>query len=105
KFSKIKYFSSFSPNSFSFGWYRAEVIGALVSVIMIWVITAILVWLAIERCVTQDFEVNAAIMLITSGIAIVVNLIMLGSLLICFQALLHWFTNFMLHDMIGSNGV
>uniref|UniRef100_A0A1A9WZH4 Cation efflux protein transmembrane domain-containing protein n=1 Tax=Glossina brevipalpis TaxID=37001 RepID=A0A1A9WZH4_9MUSC len=64
-----------SANIFSFGWYRAEVIGALVSVIMIWVITAILVWLAIERCVTQDFEVNAAIMLITSGIAIVVNLI------------------------------
>lgn len=65
-----------STERFSFGWYRAEVIGALVSVIMIWVITAILVWLAIERCVTQDFEVNAAIMLITSGIAIVVNLIM-----------------------------
>lgn len=58
----------------SFGWYRAEVIGALTSVLMIWLITAILVYMAIQRCITQDFEVDAKIMLITSFIAIVVNL-------------------------------
>lgn len=58
----------------SFGWYRAEVIGALASVLMIWVITAILVYLAIQRCITRDFEVDAKIMLITSFVAIVVNL-------------------------------
>lgn len=58
----------------SFGWYRAEVIGALASVVMIWFITAILVWLAIERVINQDFELNANVMLITSGLAIVVNL-------------------------------
>lgn len=59
----------------SFGWYRAEVLGAIVSVLMIWVITAILVYLAILRCITMDFEVNATIMLITSATAIVVNLV------------------------------
>ncbi len=58
----------------SFGWYRAEVIGALVSVLMIWVITAILVYIAIIRCITGNFEVDAKIMLITSFIAIIVNL-------------------------------
>lgn len=58
----------------SFGWYRAEVIGALASVLMIWFITAILVWLAVERIVNKDFEVDARIMLITSGIAFLVNL-------------------------------
>lgn len=58
----------------SFGWYRAEVIGALASVLMIWVITAILVYLAIQRCIYLDFEVDAKYMLITSIIAIVVNL-------------------------------
>lgn len=58
----------------SFGWYRAEVIGALASVLMIWVITAILVYLAVQRVITRDFEVDAKIMLITSFIAIVVNL-------------------------------
>lgn len=58
----------------SFGWYRAEVIGAMASVVMIWVITAILVWLAVQRLINRDFEVNAKIMLITSGLAILVNL-------------------------------
>lgn len=58
----------------SFGWYRAEVLGAIMSVLMIWVITAILVYLAIQRCITNEFEVNAPVMLITSAIAILVNI-------------------------------
>lgn len=62
-----------STGKFSFGWYRAEVLGALISVVMIWVITAILVFLAIERIINKDFEVDATIMLITSGFAILVN--------------------------------
>ncbi|XP_059220782.1 proton-coupled zinc antiporter SLC30A2 isoform X2 [Stomoxys calcitrans] len=65
-----------STQRMSFGWYRAEVIGALASVVMIWFITAILVWLAIQRVINQDFELNAPVMLITSGLAILVNLIM-----------------------------
>ncbi|TMW47776.1 hypothetical protein DOY81_007147 [Sarcophaga bullata] len=65
-----------STQRMSFGWYRAEVIGALASVVMIWFITAILVWLAIERVINQDFELDAPVMLITSGLAILVNLIM-----------------------------
>lgn len=58
----------------SFGWYRAEVLGAIVSVLMIWVITAILVYWAILRVITRDFEVDAPIMLITSAVAILVNI-------------------------------
>ncbi|XP_075149183.1 solute carrier family 30 member 3 isoform X3 [Haematobia irritans] len=69
-----------STQRMSFGWYRAEVIGALASVAMIWFITAILVWLAIQRIINLDFEVDATIMLITSGLAFVVNLIMLVQL-------------------------
>ncbi|XP_054742490.1 proton-coupled zinc antiporter SLC30A2 isoform X1 [Anastrepha obliqua] len=65
-----------STQRMSFGWYRAEVIGAMASVIMIWVITAILVWLAVQRLINRDFEVDAKIMLITSGLAILVNLVM-----------------------------
>ena len=33
----------------SFGWHRAEVLGATVSVLMIWLVTGILVYLAIMR--------------------------------------------------------
>lgn len=64
-----------STGKFSFGWYRAEVLGALVSVVMIWVITAILVFLAVQRIINKDFEVNATVMLITSGFAILVNVL------------------------------
>ncbi|GLV43179.1 Zinc transporter 33D [Carabus blaptoides fortunei] len=60
----------------SFGWYRAEVLGALTSVLMIWIVTGILLYLAIERIMHQDFEINAVVMLITSGVGVAVNLIM-----------------------------
>lgn len=60
----------------SFGWYRAEVIGALTSVLMIWVITGVLVYLAIDRIVNEDFEIDSTIMLITSAVGVVVNIVM-----------------------------
>eukprot|EP00092_Neocalanus_flemingeri_P020452 GFUD01022156.1.p1 GENE.GFUD01022156.1~~GFUD01022156.1.p1 ORF type:complete len:349 (-),score=77.96 GFUD01022156.1:133-1179(-) len=60
----------------SFGWHRAEVLGAIVSVLMIWVVTGILVYMAIMRVVTQEFEINAEAMLITSGLGVLVNIFM-----------------------------
>ncbi|XP_055635857.1 proton-coupled zinc antiporter SLC30A2-like [Toxorhynchites rutilus septentrionalis] len=65
-----------STKRLSFGWYRAEVIGALVSVLMIWVVTAILFYMAILRTIERDFELDATVMLITSGLGILVNVIM-----------------------------
>lgn len=65
-----------STKRLSFGYWRAEVIGALASVVMIWFITAILIWLAVERIINKTYEVDAKIMLITSGLAILVNVIM-----------------------------
>ncbi|XP_033219609.1 zinc transporter 2-like isoform X2 [Belonocnema kinseyi] len=59
-----------------FGWYRAEVIGALTSVLMIWVVTGILVFLAVERIINKDFELDSTAMLITSAIGVAVNLVM-----------------------------
>jgi cation diffusion facilitator family transporter len=60
----------------SFGWHRAEVIGATVSVLMIWVVTGILVYVAIQRIISGDYEIDATIMLITSGVGVGVNIIM-----------------------------
>jgi len=60
----------------SFGWYRAEVIGALTSVLLIWVVTGVLVYIAVQRIMYKHFEIEASIMLITSGIGVVVNIIM-----------------------------
>ncbi|XP_063616376.1 proton-coupled zinc antiporter SLC30A2-like isoform X1 [Cydia splendana] len=59
-----------------FGWYRAEVIGALTSVLLIWVVTGILVYMAVQRVIYRQFEIDATVMLITSAVGVLVNLIM-----------------------------
>ncbi|KHN70945.1 Zinc transporter 2 [Toxocara canis] len=60
----------------SFGWYRAEVLGAFISVFMIWIITGILVYLAIDRIVQADYDIDAPIMAITAGLGVIVNIVM-----------------------------
>ncbi|XP_023170791.2 uncharacterized protein LOC111599386 [Drosophila hydei] len=65
-----------SSQRMNFGWYRAEVIGAMLSVYFIWVITGILVYMAVDRLITGKHDVDAKIMLITSALAILVNVIM-----------------------------
>ena len=64
----------------SFGWHRAEVLGAILSVLMIWVVTGILVYMAVLRVITRDFEIEAGAMLITSGFGVLVNIFMGASL-------------------------
>ncbi|XP_020611499.1 zinc transporter 2-like [Orbicella faveolata] len=64
----------------TFGYYRAEVLGALVSVLIIWVLTGVLVYLAVQRVMTRDFNIDADIMLITAGVGLGVN-ILLGIIL------------------------
>jgi len=60
----------------SFGYYRAEVIGALTSVLLIWVVTGILVLMAVQRLISGEYEIDAPIMLITAGVGVLVNIIM-----------------------------
>lgn len=66
----------------SFGWHRAEVMGALTSVLLIWVVTGILVYMAVERIISQEYDINAEVMLITSGVGVGVNILM-GVVLYC----------------------
>ncbi|XP_020806104.1 uncharacterized protein LOC110182406 [Drosophila serrata] len=65
-----------SSQRLNFGWYRAEVIGAMISVYLIWVVTGILVYMAIQRLINKDHDLDAKIMLITSALAILFNIIM-----------------------------
>ena len=69
-----------STRNMSFGWHRAEVIGATISVLLIWVVTGVLMYAAILRIVNSDFEVDATIMLISSAIGVGVNIVMACSL-------------------------
>ncbi|XP_062869173.1 proton-coupled zinc antiporter SLC30A8-like [Trichomycterus rosablanca] len=60
----------------NYGWHRAEILGALLSVFTIWLVTGVLVYLAVERLITEDYEIEGTIMLITSGCAVLANIIM-----------------------------
>uniref|UniRef100_A0A094ZEU5 Zinc transporter 2 n=2 Tax=Schistosoma TaxID=6181 RepID=A0A094ZEU5_SCHHA len=96
-----------STKRMSFGWHRAgnsfsisyhvykdsqvyifssylitiqEVVGALASVLLIWLVTGILVYLAVIRIIHNNYEINGKIMLITSATGVGVNIIMLFTL-------------------------
>lgn len=58
----------------NFGWYRAEVMGALTSVLMIWLVTGILLYMAVERLIHTDYEIDSSVMLITASVGVGVNL-------------------------------
>ncbi len=61
-------------NSFLKIRYRAEVIGALTSVLLIWVVTGILVYIAIERLINGNYDIDALIMIITASLGVLVNI-------------------------------
>ncbi|XP_078069861.1 zinc transporter 2 [Mustelus asterias] len=65
-----------ATKTMNFGWHRSEILGALLSVLSIWAVTAVLVYLAIQRLISKDFEIESHVMLITSGCAVGVNIIM-----------------------------
>ncbi|EPB89027.1 hypothetical protein HMPREF1544_04150 [Mucor circinelloides 1006PhL] len=59
----------------TFGFHRAEVIAALVSVLTIWVLTGVLVMEAIER-LRKPQVIDAKLMCITASIGVLVNVIL-----------------------------
>lgn len=59
----------------SYGYHRAEIIGALGSVILIWGLTLWLIWEAINR-VINPVQVDGKIMMITASIGLMFNIIM-----------------------------
>eukprot|EP00835_Amoeboradix_gromovi_P000573 NODE_20_length_39102_cov_0.325513.p10 type:complete len:310 gc:universal NODE_20_length_39102_cov_0.325513:4248-3319(-) len=60
----------------SYGFHRAEILGAVISVLLIWVLTGILLMEAIAR-IQNPVDINAPVMLITSTLGLIVNLIVL----------------------------
>ena len=53
----------------------AEVLGAIVSVLLIWVLTGVLLYEAVQRVIHQDYEIDANIMLITATVGVFVNVL------------------------------
>ncbi|XP_042362535.1 zinc transporter 8 [Plectropomus leopardus] len=65
-----------ATHKLSYGWHRAEILGALVSVFTIWLVTGVLVYLAVERIIKDNYTIEGTVMLITSGCAVLANIIM-----------------------------
>lgn len=75
----------------SFGFFRSEILGALFSILIIWLLTGILVYLAIMRIITRDFEIEPLAMVVTASCGVVFNVIMFVVLdtNLCFSGLKH----------------
>jgi zinc transporter 2 len=59
----------------TWGYARAEVLGALLSTVLIWFLVLLLIWEAINR-LKRTVPIDAKIMLYTSGFGVIVNLIL-----------------------------
>ncbi|KAK3106146.1 hypothetical protein FSP39_013626 [Pinctada imbricata] len=72
------YLSTKPPSrTMSLGYHRAEVLGALFSVFIIWLVTGVLCYMAIERIVHKHYtEVQPNEMLVTASIGVVFNIVM-----------------------------
>ncbi|RRT61071.1 hypothetical protein B296_00044503 [Ensete ventricosum] len=60
----------------SYGFFRIEILGALVSIQLIWLLTGILVFEAISRLRHDTGEVQGVLMFIVSAFGLVVNIVM-----------------------------
>ncbi|NXD72210.1 ZNT8 protein, partial [Eolophus roseicapillus] len=60
----------------TFGWHRAEILGALLSMIIIWMVTGVLIYLASLRLLHPDYNIDATVMLITSACAVIANILL-----------------------------
>eukprot|EP00897_Mesotaenium_endlicherianum_P005012 jgi/Mesen1/4539/ME000232S03796 len=60
----------------TFGYHRMEILGALVSMQLIWAITGILVYEAITRILYTHEPVNGKVMFVTAAFGVAVNILM-----------------------------
>ena len=72
----IYYASKESGKPFSYGYHRIEVLGALISVLTIWLVTGILVWEAVGRILDPQ-PIDGKIMTILAIIGILINIILM----------------------------
>ena len=51
-----------------------EIIGALISVQLIWIVTGILVYMAVQRCISMDYKIEPLTMMVTAACAVLFNI-------------------------------
>lgn len=69
--------SGWEPTSHhSFGFHRLEVLGALVSVQLIWLISGVLIYEAVHRILHKSERVNGKLMFLIAAFGLLINLVM-----------------------------
>ncbi|NWH66996.1 ZNT8 protein, partial [Geococcyx californianus] len=53
-----------------------EILGALMSMIIVWIVTGVLTYLASMRLLHPDYNIDATVMLITSACAVLANILL-----------------------------
>ncbi|NXA79841.1 ZNT8 protein, partial [Thryothorus ludovicianus] len=53
-----------------------EILGALMSMIIVWMVTGVLTYLACMRLLHLDYDIDATVMLITSACAVLTNILL-----------------------------
>ncbi|NWR44674.1 ZNT8 protein, partial [Regulus satrapa] len=53
-----------------------EILGALISMITVWMVTGVLTYLACIRLLHPDYDIDATVMLITSACAVLTNILL-----------------------------
>lgn len=61
---------------YNFGYRRAESIGAMISVVIIWILTVCLLYSAVGRVISPPEQFNPDYMVVTSFIGVICNIIM-----------------------------
>lgn len=51
-----------------------EILGALLSILCVWVVTGVLVYLACKRLLYPDYQIQTTTMIIVSGCAVAANI-------------------------------
>ncbi|XP_046973741.1 zinc transporter 2-like [Vanessa cardui] len=65
------------PNAnMSYGYRRAEVLGAMTSVLLIWVLTGVFVYVAALRIHTGDYQIEPDMMMLVSGCGVAFNVVL-----------------------------
>ncbi|XP_036026408.1 zinc transporter 3 [Onychomys torridus] len=64
-----------ATRTMTFGWLRSETLGALASVISLWMVTGVLLYLAFNRLLHSDYHIEAGAMLLTASIAVCANML------------------------------
>ncbi|XP_038175058.1 zinc transporter 3 isoform X3 [Arvicola amphibius] len=65
-----------ATRTMTFGWHRSETLGALASVVSLWMVTGILLYLAFIRLLHSDYHIEGGAMLLTASIAVCANMLM-----------------------------